>query len=103
MGVGLHGRDHAGMSQPLLHKLPVYWFPILQVGTDEGRCMRMPQDMRMQQHSRFLRVVLKHVLNGCKTEGCSISALPISVPGALVEHDPEVIGARVRFDPDFGE
>ena len=55
MRVGLHGGDHAGVSQPLLHKLPVDWFAILQVGTDEGRCVRVPQNVWMQDYEGLLQ------------------------------------------------
>ena len=83
MGVGLHSRDHAGMPQPLLHKLPVYWFPILQVGTDEGRCVRMPQNVWMQQHSRFPGVMLEDLLHGSDAERGPVGWLPVTALGAL--------------------
>ncbi len=70
MRVGLHGGDHAGMPQPLLNKLPVDWFTILQVGTNEGRCMRMPQNVWMEDHARFLGVMLEDLLH-CGDAECS--------------------------------
>src|SRR6266568_9675858 len=62
MRIGLHRRHDTGMPQPLLHKLPVDCFTILQVGTDEGSRMRVSQNVGMQDHSRFLGVVLEDLL-----------------------------------------
>src|SRR6266567_2467234 len=62
MGVGLHGRHDTCVSQPFLHKFPVYWFAILQVGTDESRSVCVPQNVWMQDHSRFPGVMLEDLL-----------------------------------------
>src|SRR6266568_7751540 len=63
MGVDLHRCHDTCMPQPFLHKLPVYWFTILQVGTDEGSRVRVSQSMGMKEHARFLRVVLEDLFH----------------------------------------
>src|SRR2546421_3214029 len=82
MRVGLHGGDHTSVPQPLLHKLPVYWFTILQVGANEGCCMRVPQNVWMQDHSRFPGVILEDLLHGSDVERGPVGWLPVTALGA---------------------
>src|SRR6266571_4277943 len=63
--------------------------------------MRMAELVGMQPDARALRVVLKHALHCRHREDCSARALPHTIPGMLVQLDPQMIGARGSFNPDF--
>jgi hypothetical protein len=54
MRIYLHCRYDTRMPQPFLHKLPIDWFTILQVGTDENRGVSVPQNMWMQDYEGLL-------------------------------------------------
>src|SRR6266567_806019 len=73
MRVRLHRCNHASMSKSFLHKLPIDGFTILQVRANKGCGVCVPQNVWMQDYSRFLGVVLEDLLHRshiqCSTVG----------------------------------
>src|SRR6266849_6183459 len=78
MYVGFHGRDHAGMSQPLLNEFPIPLLTFVQIGEYQLSCVGMAELVGMQLDARALGVVLKNALHRRHREGRSIRILSLT-------------------------
>ena len=101
MDIGFHGRDDAGVPQPLLNEFPIDRLTGAEIGANEVGRVRMAKLMGMQPDARSPAVVLEHTLHRCGREGRPTGVLALSISGIFVEHHPQMLGARRSVNPDL--